>query len=149
MFISLTLHIRLFQDWPGFWVFPTFSVEFSHHLNTKCLKSEPLTSWTIFCPVFKWSHCVIRRNIQILDMLDHKADNFCLIYIPPFEIRTMSTGYFWTIWIPDWPSIQMVTVDIVKMKSVLLNVTFIKFIKHSNKPHSQPSIVYHLLIWVN
>ena len=39
--------------------------------------------------------------------------------------------------------------DKIKVKSVLLNVTFINFIKHSNKHHLQPSIVYHLLIWDN
>ena len=30
-----------------------------------------------------------------------------------------------------------------------LNLTFIKFIKHSNRRHLQPSIVYSLIIWDN
>ena len=50
--------------------------------------TEHLTSWILFCLVFKWSDQVIRRTIQILDILDHKTYIFCPVFRPPFEIQT-------------------------------------------------------------
>ena len=41
-------------------------------------KLQHFTLKTLFCPFFKWSDQLIRRNIQILDIFDHKTDIFDL-----------------------------------------------------------------------
>ena len=61
-------------------LFPIFigwqNNNYSDHLITEHLKSEHLTFWTLFCPVFRWSDHMIRRTIWRLDFFDHKTDIF-------------------------------------------------------------------------
>ena len=60
--------------------------------------------------VFKWSDLMIRRTIQIPDILDHKTESLSCFQTIIRNLYHSTTGHVWNIWIPDLSVIQMVTV---------------------------------------
>ena len=65
---------------------------------------------TLFCMVFKWCDLMIRRTIQIPDILDHKTESLSCFQTIIRNLYHSTTGHVWNIWIPDLSVIQMVTV---------------------------------------
>ena len=69
--------------------------------------------------VFKWSEHVIRQTIRIPDISDHTTDIFVRFSDHHLKTRPFD-NHIWTIWIPNLSHIQMVTVLLKFLHTILL-----------------------------
>ena len=104
-----------------FWMVP--KIQYSNYLNTKHLKFKHLTFRTVLSS-FKWSDHMIKRTIQKPDIFDQNqiflSDFQTNIWIPDH----LTTGHIWTIRIPDFSGIQMVTVFLNDVKQPQISNLF-------------------------